>query len=199
MEIIPIVFSDHNEIKFCCCSVTQLCPVLCNPMDCSMPGFPVLHHLPWSNSHIHTDYWKNHSCDWTDLCWQSNVSSFQYIVQVCHSFSSKEQMCLVVQSCLTLCDLMDCSLPGSSIHGDTPRKTTGVGCHALLQGIFPTQGLKPGVLHCRQILLPSELPGKPSKKQMSFDFMAEVTICSDFEGQENILCCYFHCFPIYLP
>ena len=29
-----------------CCSVTQSCPTLCNPMDCSTPGFPVLHHLP---------------------------------------------------------------------------------------------------------------------------------------------------------
>ena len=29
----------------CCCSVAQLCLTLCNPMDCSMPGFPVLHHL----------------------------------------------------------------------------------------------------------------------------------------------------------
>jgi len=28
------------------CSVTQSCPTLCNPVDCSMPGFPVLHHLP---------------------------------------------------------------------------------------------------------------------------------------------------------
>ena len=33
---------------------------------------------------------------------------------------------------------MDCSLPGSSVHG-TPGKNTGVGCHALLQGFFPTQ------------------------------------------------------------
>ena len=32
------------------------------------------------------------------------------------------------------------------------RKNTGVGCHALLQGIFPTQGLNPSVLHCRQTL-----------------------------------------------
>ena len=30
----------------CCCSVAQSCPTLCDPMDCSMPGFPVLHHLP---------------------------------------------------------------------------------------------------------------------------------------------------------
>ena len=29
----------------CCCSVTQLCPTLHTPMDCSTPGFPVLHHL----------------------------------------------------------------------------------------------------------------------------------------------------------
>ena len=31
-------------------------------------------------------------------------------------------------------------------------KNTGVGCHSLYQGIFPTQGLNPGLLHCRQIL-----------------------------------------------
>ena len=47
---------------------------------------------------------------------------------------------------------MDCSLPGSSVHGDSPGKNTGVGCHALPQGIFPTQGSNPGLPHCRQIL-----------------------------------------------
>ena len=46
---------------------------------------------------------------------------------------------LVTQSCLTLCDPMDCSPPGSSVHGDSPGKNTGVGCHVLLQRIFPTQ------------------------------------------------------------
>ena len=35
---------------------------------------------------------------------------------------------------------MDCSPPGCSVHGDSPGKNIGVGCHALLQGIFPTQG-----------------------------------------------------------
>ena len=30
----------------CCCSVAKSCPTLCNPMDCSTPGFPVLHYLP---------------------------------------------------------------------------------------------------------------------------------------------------------
>ena len=35
-----------------CCSVTQLCPILRHPMDCSMPGFPVPHHLP-ELVHVH--------------------------------------------------------------------------------------------------------------------------------------------------
>ena len=61
-------------------------------------------------------------------------------------------LCLVAQSCLTLCNPRDCSPPGSSVHGDSPGKNTGVGCHALLQRIFPTQGSNPGLLHCRWIL-----------------------------------------------
>ena len=59
--------------------------------------------------------------------------------------------CLVAQSCLTLCNPMDCSLPGSSVHGDSPGRTTGVGSLSLLQGIFPTQESNRGLLHCRQI------------------------------------------------
>ena len=47
---------------------------------------------------------------------------------------------------------MDCSPPGSSVHGDCPGNNTGVGCHALLQGIFSTQGLNPDLSQCRQIL-----------------------------------------------
>ena len=43
----------------------------------------------------------------------------------------------VAQSCPTLRDPMDCSLPGSSIHGIFPGKSTGVGCHCLLR-IFPS-------------------------------------------------------------
>ena len=35
---------------------------------------------------------------------------------------------------------------------NSPGKNTGVGCHSLLQGIFPTQGSNLGCLHCRQIL-----------------------------------------------
>ena len=52
------------------------------------------------------------------------------------------RVCLSCFSCVRLCDAMDCSLPGSSVHGDSPSKNTGVSWHALLQGIFPTQGSK---------------------------------------------------------
>ena len=60
-------------------------------------------------------------------------------------------LCLVAQSCVTLCNPMDYSPPGSSVHGDSLGKNTGVGCHAL-QGIFSTQGSNPDLPHCRQIL-----------------------------------------------
>ena len=49
---------------------------------------------------------------------------------------------------------MDCSPPGSSVPGDSPGKNTGVGCHLLLQGIFPTQGLNPHLLHWQVDSLP---------------------------------------------
>ena len=69
--------------------------------------------------------------------------------------------CLVSQFCLTLSDPMDCSPPGSSTHGDSPGKNTGVGCHVLLQAIFPTQESNPGLSHCRQILLCLSHKGSP--------------------------------------
>ena len=62
---------------------------------------------------------------------------------------------------------MDCSPPGFPVHGDSPGQNTGVGCHSLLQGIFPTQGLNPGLLHSGGggDSLPSELPGLRSRSK----------------------------------
>ena len=99
---------------------------------------------------------------------------------------------------------MDCSPPGSSVHGNSPGKNTGVGCHALLQagdlpnqvtpalqadslpcepprkpkntgvgslslpqGIFPTQELNRGLLHCSQILYQPSYQGSPTNKLTS--------------------------------
>ena len=72
-----------------------------------------------------------------------------------------------LQSCLTLCEPMNCSLPGSSVHGIL-RKNTGVGCHALLQGIFQIQGSNP-VLFCLLHWQAGSLPLTPTKKPLLMD------------------------------
>ena len=59
---------------------------------------------------------------------------------------------------------MDCNLPGSSVHGDSPGKNTGVGYHALLKGIFPTQGLNPRLLPWQADPLPLAPHGNLSGK-----------------------------------
>ena len=61
-------------------------------------------------------------------------------------------LCLVAQPCPTLWDPMNGSPQGSSVRVDSPGKNTGVGCHTLLQGIFPTQRSNPGFSSCRWIL-----------------------------------------------
>ena len=68
---------------------------------------------------------------------------------------------LVTQSCLTLCNAMDCSQPGSSVYGVLHSKNTRVGCYFLLQGFFPTQGSNQCLLHCRLILYCLSHQGSP--------------------------------------
>ena len=72
-------------------------------------------------------------------------------------------LCSVAQSCPILCNPMDCSPPGSSVHGDSPGKNTGVGCHALLptQEDLPNPGIKLGFSALYADSLLSEPPGKP--------------------------------------
>ena len=65
----------------------------------------------------------------------------------------------------TLCSLMVCTPPASYVRGDILGKNTGVGCHALLQGIFPSQGSNPGSLHCRLIPYRLSHQGRPSPSQ----------------------------------
>ena len=68
---------------------------------------------------------------------------------------------LVMSDSLWPYGLMACRLPGSSVHGDSPGKNTGVGCCALLQVIFPTLGSNPGLPHCRWILYQLSQKGSP--------------------------------------
>ena len=62
---------------------------------------------------------------------------------------------------------MDCSLPGSSVHGDSRGKNTGVDFHALLQGNLLNLGIKPRSPILQADSLPSEPPGKPKNTGVS--------------------------------
>ena len=57
---------------------------------------------------------------------------------------------------------MDCSPPGSCVHGDSPGKNSGVGCHALLQGISRSRDwTRVSCISCKADSLPAKSWGKP--------------------------------------
>ena len=85
-------------------------------------------------------------------------------------YSSVLWLCLVAQLCLTLCDPMDCSLPGSSVHGDSPGKNTRAGCHALFLRNLPNPGIEPRSSSLQVDSLLSEPPGKPLANHYFFLF-----------------------------
>ena len=70
----------------------------------------------------------------------------------------------ITQSCPTLCDPMDCSLPCSSIHGISQARVLEWGCHFLLQGLFLTQGLSPPSPALAGAVFTTEPRGKPQIK-----------------------------------
>ena len=75
-------------------------------------------------------------CGWVPL-----LSTVTLLISYC--------VVLVAPLCPTLCNSMDYSPPSSTVYGILHAR---LGCHLLLQGIFPTQGSNPGLLRCRQIL-----------------------------------------------
>ena len=85
----------------------------------------------------------------------------EYWSGVAISFSNACMHGKSLQSCPTLCYPMDCRPPRLLCPQDSPGKNTGVGCHALLQGICPTQGSNPGLPHCRRILYFLSRQGSP--------------------------------------
>ena len=74
-----------------------------------------------------------------------------------------------LQSCLTLCNPMDCSLPGSLCSWDSPGKNAGLSCHALHLGIFPTQGSNPSLKSPKLAggFFTKAPPGKPYRASSS--------------------------------
>ena len=127
------------------CLLAQSCPTLCDPMDCNLPGSSVHGDSSGKNTRVGC-----HALLQRIFPTQGSNPGDKYSVQIRS----------VAQLHLTLCSSMDFSSPGSSVHGDSSGKNTGVGCHALLQGIFPTQESNPGLL-LQADSLPSEPPQKP--------------------------------------
>ena len=95
-------------LSYSCCSVAKSCPTLSDPIDCSMPGLPVLHHLlEFAQVHVH---------------WLSDAiqPSHHTVKQAKHKrintawlhFCEAACCCSGAQSCPALCNPIDCSMPG---------------------------------------------------------------------------------------
>ena len=141
-----IWFQVHPEMCACLYMLLRICSSLTLwwiPASISdlLNTFPVCYYC--------TEFSINDSSSWLmgywDLSYSCWFSVYYFFLLLNESASEAAQLCL------TLCDPVDCSLPVSSVHG-LPGKNTGMGCHFLLQGIFPTQGLNLGLLHCWQML-----------------------------------------------
>ena len=81
--------------------VTQLCPTLCDPINCSTPSFPVHHQL-------------------LELI-QTHVHQVSDAIQLPHPLSSPSPPAFSCSSCPTLCDPMDCSRPGLPVQNQLPE------------------------------------------------------------------------------
>ena len=115
-------------ITDCLCSATQLCLTLCNSMDCSPPDTSV------------------HGIFQARILEQVAISYSRGKELFGSTIFSKSVKVLVTQSCPTLCDPTECSPPlppnnEAPLSMEFSRQEYWSGCHSLLQGIFPTQGL----------------------------------------------------------
>ena len=206
----------------------KLCLTLCNPMDCSTPGFSVLHCLPeLAQTHAHRvgdaiqpshplsfpllllpsifpsiTVFSNESLlhiRWPKYWSFSNSPSNGYSGLISSRIDWLDH--LAVQG--TLKSLLQHHNSKASIHRHSaffivqlahPYTTTGKTI-ALTRQTFV--GKVMSLLF--NMLSRFVISFFSSKEQASFNFMVAVTICSDFEAQENNVCHCFHCFPIYLP
>ena len=123
---------DYVYVCVCVCVLSHFSCVwlFCDPMDYNLPGSSV-------HSILQASILESVARPF------SKGSFWSRDVIMCESESE------VAQSCLTLCSPLDCT---PLCPWGFPGKSTGVGCHFLLQGIFPTQGLNLGLRSlCRNI------------------------------------------------
>ena len=161
-----------SEVK-----VSQSCPTLCDPMDCIVYGILQAKILEWvaipfsrGSSQPRSQTQVSHLAGGFFTSWATreahgNTQTSDLRMFICspvyHGEKLKTTSCPktrywlereVAQSCLTLWDPVDYSLPGSSVYGIFQARVLKWVAIFLLQGIFPTQRSNPGLPHCRQTL-----------------------------------------------
>ena len=144
-------------------SVAQSCPTLCNPIECSPPGSSVCGISQAILEWVAISFSKGSSWPRNWSCISCLASWYFYL-----SHLGSPSLVLWVHVCSVI-SVMFSSLWSYGLQParllcpwDSSGKNTGVGCHALLQGIFPTRGLNLHLLHllhCR--FFTPEPPGKP--------------------------------------
>ena len=145
-------FDRHLKVK-----VTQSCPTLCDPMDYTVHGFLQARILEWVAFPFSRKSWQSRD--------RTRVS------RIAGSLPAEPPGCVCAVckvASVTSDSLQPYELQPARLlfPWDSPGKNTGVGCHALLQGILPTQGWKLcllGILHCRPDSLPLRHRGSPFK------------------------------------
>jgi len=130
----------------CCCSVAQSCPTLCSPMDCSQRLL-----CPW-NSQARIPEWVAISFS-IRSSWSRDRTHVSCIFTMASKFFTTEPWGWgEAILCLTTLDTLLLLLLSKSVLSHC--KNTGEDCHFLLQGIFPTQGSNPNLLHWQADSLP---------------------------------------------
>ena len=124
--------------------VSQSCLTVCHPMDFSLPGSSIhgvfqARILEWFAISFSRGF--SQSRDWTRI---SYTAGRLFTVWATREARSESESCSDLSGSLRLHGLYS--------PWDSPGQNTEVGSFSFLQGIFPTQGLKPVLLHCRQIL-----------------------------------------------
>ena len=106
--------------------------------------------LPMWGTWIQSLVWEDATC-----CGATKPECNNYTLETCTLDpvlrNKRKVKVLVTQSCPTLCTRWTVA-PRLLCPWNSLGKNTGVGCHSLLQGIFPTHGLSPSLLYYRQIL-----------------------------------------------
>ena len=126
----------------------QSCPTLCDPKDDSPPGSPipgilqartlvVLDRHNYAEKEYHRGKGNKEKKEKCYIMPKKILMCFVMLLP-----KNVWDVCSIAKWCLTVCNPMDCSLPGSSVHGIS-QAFLGVSCQFLLQEIFPTQGSNP--------------------------------------------------------